>query len=79
MIAPTVTNAAAVTLPAVKMEKTGKIKALIKNNNAVTVADKPVLAPIETPTLLSANDVTVLVPSGAQIKAPVASARTALR
>ena len=30
-------------------------------------------------TLLSANDVTVLVPNGPQIKAPVASAKTALR
>ena len=45
-----------------------------KNNKADVVAAKPVFAPNLTPTLLSANDVTVEVPKGAQIRAPVASA-----
>ena len=76
---PTETRAGAVTHPAVKIEKIGKMNDDNKNIPAAVKAARPVLAPISIPTLLSAKLVSVDVPIGAHKSAPVASANTARR
>ena len=80
-MAPTATNAKEVigVNPSIgiKIENAGKINNVNANNNPVKVADKPVLAPLSTPIVLSAKLVTVEVPKIPQIKAPPASASMA--
>ena len=62
------------TLIPAKTLKTGNIAKLKKNNKPVVIAAIPVLAPLSTPTVDSANDVTGEVPKIPEIIPPVASA-----
>jgi hypothetical protein len=48
------------------------------NNDAVMIAENPVLAPADTPTVDSTNDVTVVAPIPAPITVPIASTLLAL-